>query len=78
MAYSLWCSNKISLTGLPGPIAQLVASLTADPGVGSLIRAWSLTLVEINHEIIGSFSSFCGLKKGCCQSEAKVCVQSTG
>ena len=41
-------------------IAQLVtclatdASLTADPGVGSLIRARSNTLVEVDHEIIST------------------------
>ena len=35
-----------------GPIAQSVASLTADPGVMSLIPAWSHTFVEIKHEII--------------------------
>ena len=33
-----------------GPVAQWVASLTADPGVASLIPTWSL--VEIDHEII--------------------------
>ena len=35
-----------------GPIAQLVTSLTADPGVVSLITAWSHTLVETDHEMI--------------------------
>ena len=36
----------------PGSIAQSVASRTADPGVMSLIPAWSHTFMEIDHEII--------------------------
>ena len=35
-----------------GPVAQLVASPTADPGVANLIPAQSHTLVEINNKII--------------------------
>ena len=56
------------------------ASLTADPGVASSIRARFHTLVEIDHEIISmvillpSAESF---KKGCCQLQVKVCAQST-
>ena len=72
---------------LPGRIAQSVtclatdACLTADPGVVSLIPARSHTFVEIDHEIISTLillplnESF---KKGCCQLQATVCVQSTG
>ena len=43
-----------------GCVAQSVAclatdaSLTADPGVGSSIPAWSHTFVEIDHEIIST------------------------
>ena len=56
------------------------ASLTADPGVMSLIPALSRTFVEIDHEIstvilLPSAESF---KKGCCQFQAKVCARSTG
>ena len=57
------------------------ASLTADPGVGSLIPAWSHTFMEVDHEIISmvillpSAESF---KKGCCQLQAKVCALGTG
>ena len=57
------------------------ASLTADPGVASLIPARSHTFVEIDHEIISAVillpcaESF---KKGCCQLQAKVCERSTG
>ena len=57
------------------------ASLTADPGVTSLILARSHTFVEIDHEIIAmvillpSAESF---KKGFCQLQAKVFAQSTG
>ena len=45
---------------VPGRIAQSVtclatdASLTADPGVASLIPAWSHTFMEIDHEIIST------------------------
>ena len=38
-----------------GPIAQLVASLTADPGVRSLIPACSHISVEVDQEIISMF-----------------------
>ena len=70
-----------------GPVAQLVtclttdASLTADPGVASLIPALSHTSVEIDHEIISTVillpfaESF---KNGCCKLQAKVCARSTG
>ena len=70
-----------------GCVAQLVTSLatdeslTADPGVGTLILARSYTFVEIDHEIIfmailiPSAESF---KKGCCQLQAKVCARSVG
>ena len=60
----------------PGRIAQSVtylatdASLTADPGVPSLIPAWSHTFVEIDLEIISTvilLSSAESFKKGCCQ-----------
>ena len=56
------------------------AYLTADPGVASLIPAWSHTFVEIDHEIISKVillpyaESF---KKDCCQLQAKVCARST-
>ena len=70
-----------------GRVAQSVtclatdASLTADPGVASLIPARSHTCVEIDHEIISTVillpfpESF---KKGCCQLQAKVCARSAG
>ena len=72
---------------IPARIAQSVTclatdvSLTAVPGVASLILAGSDTLVEIDHEIISTVillpfgESF---KKGCCQLQAKVFAQSTG
>ena len=72
---------------LPGRIAQSVtclatdASLTADPGVASLIPARSNTFVEIGHEIISTvilLPSAESFKKGCCQLQAKVCARSTG
>ena len=69
-----------------GLVAQSVtclatdASLTADPGVTSLIPAWSHTFVEIDHEIISTviLPSAESLKKVCCQLQAKVGAQSTG
>ena len=51
-------SAHVPITFLPGSVAQSVASLatdtslTADPGVGSLILAQSNTFVEIDHEKI--------------------------
>ena len=73
---------------IPCRVAQSVtclakdASLTADPGVASLIWARSHTFVEFDYEIISmviflpSAESF---KKGCCQLQAKVhvCGRST-
>ena len=53
------------------------ASLTADPGVVSLIPAWSHTFVEIGHEIISMvilLSSAESFIKGFCQLQAKVCA----
>ena len=53
----------------PGRVAQLVtylatdASLTADPGVGSLTPAQSHTFVEIDHEIISTVISAKSFKK---------------
>ena len=78
---------KSKVHRLPGCVAQSVtflatdASLTADPGVASLIPARSHTFVEIDHEIISTFILFPSagsFKKGCCQLQAKVCARSTG
>ena len=69
----------------PGHVTQSVtclatdASLTADPGVASLITALSHTFVKIDHEItnllkvilLTSAESF---KDGLCQLQAKVCA----
>ena len=72
---------------VPGPIVQLITclstdvSLTADPGVESLILARSHTFVEIDYEIISTvilLPSAESFMKGCCQLQAKVCAQSTG
>ena len=71
----------------PGCVGQSVmclatdASLTADPGVATLIPARPHTFVEIDHEIISSvilLPSAESFKKGCCQLQAKVCARSTG
>ena len=37
-----------------GPVAQLVASQIADPGVVSLTAAWPHTFVEIDHELFST------------------------
>ena len=57
------------------------ASLTADPGVASLIPARSHTFMEIVYEIISTvilLPSTESFKKGCCQLQVKVCARSTG
>ena len=56
-------------------------SLTADPGVMSLILARSHTFVDIDREIFSTvilLISAESFKKGCCQLQAKVCAGSTG
>ena len=56
-------------------------SLTADPGVASLILVGSHTFVEIDHELISTvilLHSAESFKKGCCQLQAKVCARRTG
>ena len=72
---------------LLGRIAQLVtclatdASLTADPGVSSLILARSHTFTEIDHVIISTvilLPSAESFKKDCYQLQVKVCARSTG
>ena len=73
--------------GMPGRVAQSVtclatdASLTADPGVSSLIPVRSHTFVEIDYEIISTvilLPSADSFKKGCCQLQARVCARFTG
>ena len=57
------------------------ASLTADPGVVSLIPTRSHTFVESDHEIISTvilLPSTESFKRSCCQLQAKVCARSTG
>ena len=57
------------------------ASMTADPGVASLIPARSHTFVEIDYEIIPAvilLPSADSFKNDCCQLQGKVCAQSTG
>ena len=83
MHYSQLKYHKIE----PGRVAQSItcltadASLTANPGVASLIPAQSHTFVEIDHEMISTvilLPSAESFKKGCCQLQAKVCARSTG
>ena len=64
-----------------GNMVATDVSLTADPGVTSLIRARSDTFLEIDHEIISTIillPSAESFKKDCCHLQAKVCAQSTG
>ena len=70
-----------------GRVAQSVtclatdASLTADPGVVSLIQVRSHTFVKIDYEIISTvifIPSAESFKKNCCLLQAKVCARSTG
>ena len=56
-------------------------SLTADPGVASLMPARSHTFVEIDCEIISTVilhPSDESFRKDCCQLQEKVCALSTG
>ena len=71
----------------PGCVAQSViclatdASLTAYPGVVSLISAQFHTFVENAHKITSTvilLPSAESFKKGCCQLQGKVCARSTG
>ena len=70
-----------------GCVAQSVtclatdASLTADPGVVSLIQARAYIFVEIDYEIISTvilLPSAESFKKDCYHLQAKVCTLSTG
>ena len=70
-----------------GRVAQSVtclatdACLTADPGVASLIPAWSHTFVETVYEIISTvilLPSADSFKKSCCQLQANVNARITG
>ena len=87
LAIHQYSIDIFSYSGPPGRVAQSVtclatdACLTADPGVASSIPARSHTFVEIDHEIISTvilLPSADSFKKGCCQLQAKVCVQITG
>ena len=63
------------------PCLATAAGQTIDPGVASLILAWSNTFVEIDYEIISTvilLPSDESFKKDCCQLQAKVCARSTG
>ena len=62
--------KKNMTTLVARPEAQLVASLTADPGVASSIVARSDTFVEIDHEIISTFIIL--LPTGLCSTVGKV------
>ena len=54
MTYCTLCVALFDvLTTLPGYVAQSVTCVIADPGVASLILAWSLTFMEIDRELIG-------------------------
>ena len=56
MTHRKWSNNQtpFDYCSLPGPVAQSVGSLTADPGVASSIPARSYTFVEIDPEIIST------------------------
>ena len=56
---------------------QLVGSLTADPGVVSLILAWSNSFVGIEHEIFSTSILLLSLiQEGLFQLQVKVCASS--
>ena len=60
--------NYVPMFHFFSPVAQLVASPIADPG---------LILSLVMKYFLRSSSSFCWFKKGWCQLQAKVCAQST-
>ena len=68
----LWTFNKLPFVGrVVQSVTCLVTdgSLTADPGVSSLLLALSHTLVEIDYEIISTailLPSAQSFKKDCC------------
>ena len=79
---SIACLSTIQQGRVAQSVMCLAAdvSLTADPGVASLIPARSHTFVEIDHEIISTIillPSPESFKKGCCQLQVKVCARST-
>ena len=67
----------------PGRVAQLVtclaidASLTADPGVASLIPARSHTFVDIDYKIMSTVI-YLPFSESFNQLQAKLCARSTG
>ena len=65
---------------LLGPVPQSVTCLTADPGVASLVPAWSHTFAEIDHEIISTAILFpsADWKSVDVSHKLKVCGQITG
>ena len=92
LASKIWIYTALKTTYitriiLTGRVAQSVkclateACLTADPGVASLIPAWSHTFVEIDYVFISTVILLLSpesFKKGFCQFQAKVCARSTG
>ena len=83
--YNAFTSSNTRHTS--GRVAQSVkclktdVSLTAEPGVASLIPALSHTFIKIDHGIISTvilLPSAESFKKGCCQLQAKVSAWSTG
>ena len=85
LAESLCCAlEQDTLSAVLGRVAQLVmclatdASLVADPGVTSLIPAWSHTFVEIDHEIISTvilLPSAESFKKGFVSYKRNMCMK---
>ena len=54
LLFNFHCEYIFKLLKLPGPVAQLVASPIADPGVMGLILARSHIFVEIDREIFST------------------------
>ena len=84
LAFSKLDPNNINVNSLislrvPGRVAQLVATPTADPGIASSILAQFHTFVEIYPEIISTVILLLPLiQEACCQFQAKVYARSTG
>ena len=63
---------------VPGPVAQSVKNLIADPGVVSWIPALSHTFVEIDHAVVFTvILLLLPIQGGLLIKQSNVCAQST-
>ena len=79
--------RHLTLSNIPGHVAQLVTCLATDicltvnPGDMSAIWPGPILVLENDHEIFSMvilLPSTTSFKKGCCQLQARVCAWSAG